>query len=99
MSEIARPSTGNPMILVKSGVFCLLGGFFMFAARASFASFFLGANFLFGIPLTGGDVFKVLFFEGVSVVTLGMGLVLLIVGLILKSKAQSESAPGSPAVP
>jgi len=99
MSEIQPPSTRNPMILVGAGILCLLGGLLMFAERAGFASFFLGANFMFGIPFTEGDSFKMLFIEGVSVVTIGMGLVLLVVGLILNGKIQNGSAPSSPAVP
>lgn len=81
MSEIQKSSNGGNLILLGVGILCLLGGFAMVSDCASFASTFLGARFLFGIPLSDADRLKVLFIEGGGFLTALQGSLLCIVGL------------------
>jgi hypothetical protein len=79
-------------ILLIAGSLCVLFGFFLFAQRQDLASFFLGARFLFGHPITGADAFKVTFVAIGSTVATLMGLVLAGVGLTLALR--SSQVPG-----
>jgi hypothetical protein len=99
MSAIQRPSTRDSMLLFGAGTLCSLCGLSMFAARSAFASFFLGANFLFGVPLTSGDALKALFVGFEGIIAMGMGGVLLAVGLFLQAGIRIGSTQGTPAAP
>ena len=82
MSEVQRRGT----ILLVIGALCVLLGFFLYSQRAGLAETFLGAHFLFGIPITNADSFKLL---AVSIATSALalkGIVILGVGLVLYSK-------------
>jgi ABC-type uncharacterized transport system permease subunit len=87
MSDIQRQQAHSSKILLIAGSLCALFGLFMFAQRQGLASFFFGAHFLFGIPLTGGDALKVNMMALSSVVTVLMGLVILAVGMVLFLKS------------
>ena len=98
MSAIQRPSTRDSMLLFGAGILCSLFGISMFTARSTFASFFLGANFLMGVPLTSGDALKALFIGFEGIIAIGMGVVLLAVGFFLQAGIRIDSQ-GTPATP
>jgi hypothetical protein len=97
MSAIQRPSTSDSMILFGTSFLCLFGGLFIYAERFAFASFFLGGNFAFGIPLTGSDAFELLLVKSGSIISMMMGLLILLVGVILQTRKPTE--PGVPSTP
>jgi hypothetical protein len=99
MSAIQRPSTRDSMLLFGAGILCSLFGISMFTARSAFASFFLGANFLMGVPLTSGDALKALFVGFEGIIAIGMGVVLLAVGFFLQAGIRIGSPQGTPATP
>jgi len=95
MSEIQRQQAQNSKILLVAGSLCALFGLFMYAQRAGFAGFFLGAQFLFGIPYTNSDAFKVFFITIGSLIIVLMGLVLCAVGVVLFLKYSSTASGAS----
>jgi hypothetical protein len=97
MSAFQRPSTSDSMILFGTSILCFFGGLFMYAERTVFASFFLAGHYLFGVPLTGGDAFKLLLIEFGSVISILIGVILFFVGLFLQARKPAE--PGLPSTP
>ena len=90
MSEVQR----RGMILMVIGALCVLFGLFLYSQRLGVAETFLGAHFLFGIPITGADALKVLV-AGIGAAALALkGIVIGGVGLILFSK--NGSVPSEP---
>lgn len=82
MSDVQR----RGMILMVIGALCVLFGIFLYSQRLGLAETFLGAHFLFGIPITNGDSFKVLV-AGIATSALTLqGFVIGAVGLVLFSK-------------
>lgn len=96
MSDIQRQHAQNSKILLVTGGLCTLFGLFMYAQRAGFAGLFLSAQFLFGIPYSGSDAFKVLVVAIGSLITVLMGLALLAVGVVLFLKASAPLGGASP---
>lgn len=97
MSALQRPSTSDSMILFGTSILCLFGGLFLYAERTAFAAFFLAGRYPFGIPLTGGDAFKLLLIEFGSVLSILMGVILFFVGLFLQARKPAD--PGLPSTP
>jgi hypothetical protein len=99
MSEIQRQQAQGSKILLVAGSLCSLFGMFMYAQRNGFAEFFMGARFLFGMPYTNDDAFKVFLITAASSITIVMGVVLLAVGvaLFLKSSAAGGASPSGTA--
>jgi hypothetical protein len=91
MSTTQQPQANKSMVLFVVGALTTLFGLFMYAHRVDFAEFFLGAHLLFGLPLTGGDAFKVLFMAaGSGVITL-MGIIIVVAGIVVFSKTSGVS--------
>ncbi|MFL6202113.1 MAG: hypothetical protein ACJ76J_23310 [Thermoanaerobaculia bacterium] len=96
MSEVQRQQASRGMILLVIGGLCILLGLVLFSQRLGLAETFLGAHFLFGIPVSNGDALKVLVVAiGTSILVI-KGIVLAVVGLVMFSKSfanQSIAAP------
>jgi predicted transporter len=97
MSATQRPSASDSMILFGTSLLCIFGGLFTYAERTAFAALVLAGHYLFGIPLTGGDAFKLLLIEFGSVISILMGIILFFVGLFLQTR--KAAAPGIPSAP
>jgi hypothetical protein len=83
MPAIHRNSPHLVLLLTLGGFLCTLFGFFAFGQRYALASVFLGADFLFGLPLTKSDSYKVLFVGIQSLGAVGLGLTMLISGVVV----------------
>lgn len=82
MSDVQR----RGMILMVIGAFCVLFGIFLYSQRLDLAETFLGAHFLFGIPVSSTDALKLLA-AGIATSALTLqGFVIGVVGLVLFSK-------------
>jgi hypothetical protein len=92
MSETQNPTAHRSKTLLVVGSLCTLLGLFMYGLRGGFAEFFLNAHFLFGLPLTGTDAFKVFCVAAGSVIMAAMGLVILGVGMALFLKSSMRGA-------
>ena len=89
MSEAQNSNAQKGKILLIAGSLCTLLGLFMYSLRFAYAELFLGARFLFGIPIQDSDTLKVLVVAAGSFVMILKGLIILGVGLAfyLKSSA------------
>jgi hypothetical protein len=99
MAEIQRPLLSDSTLLFGGGALCFICGLFMLAERSAVAAFFLSADFLFGLPLTSSDAFKVLFVELGGLAAIGMGIILFVVGRFVYSKAKASMPQGAAATP
>lgn len=97
MSDSQRQHAQSGTTLLVAGILCTFFGLFMYGLRLGFAEFFFNARFLFGIPLTNADAFKVLLITISSGLTTLVGIVLLGVALSLFLKVQPASSQGSAA--
>lgn len=89
MSELRVPRRVNTSVLFVTGTLCVLFGLFVLGQRLGVADLFLGAHFLFGMPITNADALKVQVVSVGGVVFLLKGIVLLVTGLVYLSKNAS----------
>lgn len=99
MSEPRVPRRVNTTVLFVTGTLCVLFGLFILGQRLGVAELFLGAHFLFGMPLTSADALKVQVVSVGGVVFLLKGIVILLTGLVYLSRNASPggASPGTTA--
>jgi hypothetical protein len=71
------------VLLAVGGVFCAALGFLAYGSRQAIAATFLGADFLFGVPVTRDDSWKVLLVGGESILAILGGVLLILSGLVI----------------
>lgn len=96
MSEVQRPHANRGVILLVIGALAVVSGLFLYSNRADLAEFFLGARFLFGIPVTNADSLKLLAVAVATSAVAFKGLLIAGVGIVLLAK-NDGSAPQRPA--
>lgn len=90
MPEVQRQPASSGTILLVTGALCVLLGLFAFSQRLDLAQLFLGARFLFGVPLANIDALKVLFVSIGSGILVIKGIVLAVVGVVQFSKTSAQ---------
>jgi hypothetical protein len=86
MPEVQRQQASRGTILVVIGTLCVLFGLFLFSQRLGLAEIFLGAHFLFGIPVSSADALKILLVAlGTAIIVL-KGIVIVAAGVFLLSR-------------
>jgi hypothetical protein len=99
MTEAQRQQSSSGTILLVIGALCILSGLFLFSQRADLAEFFLGAQFLLGVPATSTDALKVLLAAiGTGILVL-KGVVILAAGVFVLSRNGNVVASERTAAP
>jgi hypothetical protein len=86
MPEVQRQQANRGTILLVIGALCVVFGLFLFSQRVGLAEIFLGAHFLFGIPVSSGDALKVLMVAMGTAAIVLQGIVIAVAGVILFSR-------------
>lgn len=95
MSEIQSSNAHTGKQLLIAGSLCTLCGMFLYSQRMGLAGFFFGAQFLWGMPLTNLDVFKVFTMSAGSLITILMGIIILGVGAAFFAKSSAPKSEDS----
>lgn len=102
MSTIHREPPLTGVLLALGGVLLTAFGCFAFGQRQEIAALFLGADFLFGIPVTQNDSWKMQLVGGESILAAIGGALLMISGTaiaLIRSRRARAQQPGTAPIP